>query len=177
MQILAAVTAYLLGSIPTAYILGKILSNIDIRNQGSGNVGTMNTRLVLGWVPALLVLIVDVSKGVGAVYLARWLGTDIMLAAFMAVLGHIYPIWLKFQGGKGLATGLGALLATGEFLPILPFVIVYIISYPLLKQGDKAALSGTIAAGIFSIYSGKSIFLLLLLVTIAIRHITVIVQK
>lgn len=177
MQLLVIIAAYILGSIPTAYLLGKYTRNIDIRTQGSGNVGTMNTRLVLGWMPAILVLLIDVLKGAGAVYLARWSGSDIMLAAFMAVLGHIYPVWLQFKGGKGLATALGSLAAAGQLPVALPFVIVFFISYPLLKHGDKAALLGTVAAGVFSIYSGTDLFLLLLLFVICIRHLTVITKN
>lgn len=174
MQLLVMIAAYLLGSIPTAYIVGKYKNNIDIRTQGSGNVGTMNARLVLGWIPAILVLAIDVLKGSGAVYLASWLGCDIMMAAFMAVLGHIYPVWLNFQGGKGLATGLGTLAAAGQLSVVLPFIIVFAIFYPLLKHGDIATLLATAAAAIFVIYSEKDLLLLLLLLIICIRHITII---
>lgn len=174
---LVILAAYILGSIPTAYLLGKYIGNIDIRTQGSGNVGTMNTRLVLGWIPAILVLTIDVMKGVGAVYLARWAGSDVMPAAFMAVLGHIYPVWLKFQGGKGLATSLGTLTAAGQLLLVLPFVILFAISYPLLKDVDKATIIGILATGSLSIYMGTDLFLLFLLLVIFFRHIIVIAKR
>mgnify|MGYP000922269081 FL=1 len=172
-----AIAAYIIGSIPTAFIVGKCIYNTDIRTQGSGNVGTMNARLVLGWIPAILVLVVDVLKGWAAVYLAGWAGSDVMPAAFMAVLGHIYPVWLKFKGGKGLATALGTLIAAGQLPVVLPFLIGFALSYPLLRDGDKSNLLGILAAGIFSIYSGKDLFLLLLLLVISIRHLTVIIQN
>ena len=110
LYIIIIMISYLLGSIPSAYLLGRIYG-IDIRRTGSGNVGTMNTRATLGWKPAGLVLLLDLAKGMLAVYLAGIAGIDLMLAGSMAVLGHVCPLWLKFKGGKGLATGAGALIA------------------------------------------------------------------
>ncbi|MDD2586537.1 MAG: glycerol-3-phosphate acyltransferase [Syntrophomonadaceae bacterium] len=120
--------SYLLGRIPSAYIVGRLSRGIDIRRYGSGNVGTMNTRAVLGWPAAIFVFIIDVVKGAAAVYLDTTMtALPALLLACLVVLGHIYPIWLGFQGGKGLATALGAVLAAGQFGPILAFASGWIL--------------------------------------------------
>jgi acyl phosphate:glycerol-3-phosphate acyltransferase len=120
------VLAYLLGSLPTGYLAGRWLKGIDIREEGSGGTGTTNVLRILGKGPAVVVLIVDVLKGVAAVLLVRLVwqkaGLDlntasqardwlIALAALVAVFGHSRPVWLGFRGGKSVATGLGVLLA------------------------------------------------------------------
>jgi glycerol-3-phosphate acyltransferase PlsY len=121
--------AYLLGSTPTGYWAGKLLKGIDIREHGSKSTGATNVWRTLGKWPALLVLLVDVLKGVAAIVLARWLYAvpfvatpaaldpqswvpwAACLAGLAALLGHSHSIWLNFTGGKSAATGLGVLLA------------------------------------------------------------------
>jgi glycerol-3-phosphate acyltransferase PlsY len=121
--------AYLLGSIPTAYLLGKLLRGVDIREHGSRSVGATNALRVLGKWPALAVLVVDILKGVAAILVLRWLMTSLSVAApdwstnqgwrswavagagLAAIVGHSWPVWLKFSGGKSVAVGLGVMLA------------------------------------------------------------------
>ena len=114
--------AYLLGSLPTAYIAGRLTRGVDIREHGSGSSGATNALRVLGPWPALAVLLVDVAKGAAAVLLALrivpaaggapvWTPWIACLAGLAALLGHSRSIWLKFAGGKSVATGLGVLLA------------------------------------------------------------------
>lgn len=122
--------AYLLGSIPTAYLAGKLLYGIDIREHGSNSVGATNALRVLGKRPALAVLLVDVLKGAAAIALMRllcswlfavaapvaldqqaWTPWAVSLAGLAALLGHSRPVWLRFSGGKSVATGLGVILA------------------------------------------------------------------
>jgi acyl phosphate:glycerol-3-phosphate acyltransferase len=123
----ALVLGYLLGSFPTAYLLVKWRSNIDIRNGGSGNVGTLNSYTVTGsrFIGAS-VLVIDVCKGVAAIAVARFLsGADFSGEAFAgtgAVIGHSYPVWLGFKGGRGLATAAGAMVLLGW-----PFVAVWVV--------------------------------------------------
>ncbi|PLP57052.1 acyl-phosphate--glycerol-3-phosphate O-acyltransferase [Mesorhizobium loti] len=128
-----AIAAYLLGSIPTGYLVGKLLKDIDIREHGSRSTGATNVLRTLGKGPALAVLLVDVLKGAAAVVFARWVclwlsswpaATPsqplepqswapwiVCLAGLAALLGHGRSIWLNFTGGKSAATGLGVLLA------------------------------------------------------------------
>lgn len=113
---LTALVAYLLGSIPFGYLIVKLTRRGDIRRQGSGNIGATNVARTAGIAAGSLTLLLDAGKGYLAVWLAgRWSGGSIrwmMLAAVFAILGHIFPVWLGFRGGKGVATGLGL------FLPI-----------------------------------------------------------
>ena len=110
--ILVLAVAYLVGSFPLAYLMGRWLKGFDIRQVGTKNMGTMNTFYQVGFWPGMLVLTADISKGALAVAIARALETPqiIELAAGMvAVLGHVFPVWLKFKGGKGGATCIGVL--------------------------------------------------------------------
>ena len=110
------ITAYLLGSIPFGLLIVRALGGGDIRSAGSGNIGAANVMRNVGWLAGVLTLLFDVGKGYFAVWIAghytdggeRWM----IGAAVAAVIGHIFPVWLGFKGGKGVATTLGA------FLPI-----------------------------------------------------------
>lgn len=112
--LVAMLGAYLLGSVPFSYLAARIVAGRDLRRAGSGNVGTTNTLRVAGEGAALIALIGDVGKGAAAVLLAQQLTGAAAaggLAAIAAMLGHVRPIFLRFGGGKGGATGFGALLA------------------------------------------------------------------
>ena len=118
--IVAIVIGYLLGSIPFAYITGRLIKGVDIRQVGGGNMGALNVAREIGPLPGLMVLIADIGKGALAVLIANWLGLPliwILIAGFAAVVGHNLPIFLRFKGGKGAATTLGVLFALtpGEF--------------------------------------------------------------
>ncbi len=114
MIVLACLAGYLLGSISASYIAGKLSSGVDIRDHGSGNAGATNTLRVLGWRLAVLVALADVFKGVLAVSFANLVtggaSAALALAALAAVVGHNWPIFLGFRGGKGIATAIGVLL-------------------------------------------------------------------
>jgi acyl phosphate:glycerol-3-phosphate acyltransferase len=121
MEIIVMIFSYLLGSIPTGYIVGA-LAGVDIRKVGSGNVGATNVARALGKKPGLLTLSADVAKGFVPVVVAVWLGlspTVVALVASAAFLGHLYPVFLRFQGGKGVATALGILLALAPMATIV----------------------------------------------------------
>ena len=117
--VIAIVIGYLLGSIPSAYLAGRLKKGIDIRQVGSKNMGAMNVFYQVGPIEAVLVTLVDLGKGIGAILLMRWL-LDIPLTstfdfltgltAVAAIMGHIFPLFLKFRGGKGAATAIGVLI-------------------------------------------------------------------
>ena len=126
--ILLIVFAYLMGSIPTGVILARAFGDIDLRKVGSGNIGATNVSRALGRKFGIMTLLGDTGKGLIPVLLARWLAVSellILTVALAAFLGHLYPIFLRFKGGKGIATALGvfsgltplaALLALGLWL-------------------------------------------------------------
>jgi len=110
---IALVAAYLIGSFPPAYIAGRLFKGIDIRQVGTRNMGAMNVFYQVGFATGLLVLAVDIGKGAAAVALARWLGVPEIaawLAGAAAVIGHNFPVFLKFRGGRGGATCIGILV-------------------------------------------------------------------
>lgn len=119
--------AYFLGAVPIGLLIAKIYGHPDIRREGSGNIGATNVARVVGKKQGLITLIGDISKGAVPVLLAMWLiGTDtltkqfwIALIGFSSFLGHIFPIYLKFRGGKGVAT------ATGVFFAISPLAVIF----------------------------------------------------
>jgi glycerol-3-phosphate acyltransferase PlsY len=111
---LAMILGYLLGSIPFAYIIGRLKKGVDIREVGGGNVGALNTYREIGPIYGLGVLAADILKGAFPVWIATWLGLDlewICVAGFAAVVGHNWPIFIKFKGGMGAATVIGVLAA------------------------------------------------------------------
>jgi glycerol-3-phosphate acyltransferase PlsY len=130
LNIVAIIIGYLLGSIPFAYIVGRLKKGVDIRDVGGGNVGALNTYREIGPVYGLGVLAADIIKGVLAVFVARWLGLSIewiCVAGFAAVVGHNWPVFLKFKGGKGAATVLGVLVALTPVELLISAAIVIIL--------------------------------------------------
>lgn len=151
--ILPILLAYLIGSIPTSVWVGRIFHNVDVRKEGSGNAGATNTIRVLGLATGLPVLIFDVFKGWLAVYALNFFDPqlsgdqliylEISLAA-AAVIGHIFPIYAGFRGGKGVATiaGAGIALFPIAFLIILGlFIIVFVISRTVSISSISAAIA------------------------------------
>lgn len=133
--------AYLLGSIPTAVWTGKVWYGKDVREHGSKNAGATNTFRVLGKKPGTFVLLIDVIKGILAVvipvFVSNWVAiqTDIVhlkiVAAIFVVLGHVFPLYANFKGGKGVATSLGVIIALNPLaagIALTVFLIVFIAS-------------------------------------------------
>jgi glycerol-3-phosphate acyltransferase PlsY len=117
--VIAIIIGYVFGSFPAAYLAGRFRRGIDIRDVGSRNMGAMNVFYQIGSAEAALVTLADLGKGIGAILLVRWLlGKDLIspfdfltgLTATAAIIGHIFPIFLKFRGGKGAATAIGILI-------------------------------------------------------------------
>ena len=140
------VLGYLLGSIPFALLVGKWGQGIDIRQQGSGNLGTTNTFRVLGKKAGIIVLIGDLGKGAVASLVPILMGADVhpLFAGLAAVVGHIYPIFAKFKGGKAVATSGGMLLVTS---PIL-FIFLLVSFLTTLRLSRMVSLSSIVAASV-----------------------------
>src|SRR5271154_2127533 len=109
------VAAYLIGSIPFGILLAKLFGGVDVRKAGSGNIGATNVARVAGPLPGILTLVLDGVKGAAAVWLAARVANEsalwVTLAGLFALLGHCFPVWLRFRGGKGVATAAGMFLA------------------------------------------------------------------
>ncbi|HZA22573.1 MAG TPA: glycerol-3-phosphate acyltransferase, partial [Dehalococcoidia bacterium] len=122
---LLMINAYLMGSIPTAYVVVRWLRGVDIRFMGSKNVGTLNTYHQVGILGAVLVLAVDAAKGALAVLVPGWLGApewSVYITAIMVVVGHNWPVFLRFRGGKGVASALGISLVLVPQLTLIALV-------------------------------------------------------
>jgi len=120
-EIAIVVAAYLLGSLPSGYILGN-MAGVDVRKTGSGNVGATNVARVLGKGRGILTLVADAAKGWLPVFAALQLEMSlpvVTLAGVAAFLGHLYPVFLRFQGGKGVATAMGVLLASAPLTALV----------------------------------------------------------
>jgi glycerol-3-phosphate acyltransferase PlsY len=149
---LIAVASYLLGSIPFGYLLVRIFRGEDVRRSGSGNIGATNVSRkspVLG----VLTLLLDATKGTAAVILASSFsarmtpttapGRMMSLAALLAVAGHIFPIWLNFRGGKGVATGLGSfvIIAPKAVLVAVAIFVVLVLVFRFVSLGSVVAVA------------------------------------
>ncbi len=136
-QILMVLAAYLLGAIPTSIWVGKRFYNIDIREHGSGNAGATNTIRVLGWKPGIPVLLFDIFKGwlaVNIIHLAQFFlpGSNAfvtfqILLGVSATLGHIFPVYAQFKGGKGVSTLVGVVLAIDPLSTLICFAVFVLI--------------------------------------------------
>ncbi len=151
--LIAIITGYFIGSIPTAFIILKISRGLDIRKEGSGNVGTLNSYEVTNSkIIGVVVLIIDALKGLLSVVIINYLFNDqfvyTMISLLSAVFGHCYSIWLKFKGGRGLAT------FGGGTLVISPIInAIWGISWIILYKGKKDIHFANIGASIAVILS------------------------
>lgn len=151
--VLLLISAYALGSFPTGKLLGS-LKGIDIQKRGSGNIGFANAVRVLGWPAGLVVLFVDVLKGFIPVFIAKYY-LDATLFQQMAIgiapiIGHAYPVWLGFKGGKSIATGLGVLTALNIYIALLG-VVIYLLMFALSKQSAVGSLAAAWALPIIAL--------------------------
>jgi glycerol-3-phosphate acyltransferase PlsY len=153
MVFLLAIAAYLLGSIPVAFLVAKWTRGIDLRKHGSGNVGSSNVLAVTSKRWALPVALFDTDKGLLAVVVARWAGLDILpqfAVGIAAIAGHNWPVFLRFRGGRGILTTLGVILA---FSPLLGLVAA-IISFSLapIKNLSLGVFIGLLALPFMAYY-------------------------
>jgi glycerol-3-phosphate acyltransferase PlsY len=139
------IAAYILGSIPFGLLLTKLFGGADVRKEGSGNIGATNVARVAGTLPGILTLLLDAAKGAAAVLLAEHLSSDsamwMMIAGFAALVGHCFPIWLNFKGGKGVATaaGLFLVLCPLAFLGSLLLFVLVVVFWRYVSLGSIAA--------------------------------------
>jgi glycerol-3-phosphate acyltransferase PlsY len=177
MIILVILISYILGSIPFGYIVSKLVKKIDIRDYGSGNIGATNTLRILGPFMALIVLIGDIGKGYLSIYLTHFISHDnlfILTVAGLAVIcGHDWSLFLKFKGGKGVATTFGVILALNPMISILA-AIVWVIVIITTKYASLSSISALISIVIFTILFKQPyeyiIFSIIILILTIVRH-------
>lgn len=163
---------YLMGSIPFGVLITRRAVGVDVRSQGSGNIGATNVARVAGKKVGILVLLLDALKGAVPVLLARagwpeavWLHAGVAGSAF---LGHVFPVWLGFKGGKGVATALGVLLVLEPWVA-LSGLGVYLLVFALFRVSSLGSLAGALTAGVLAFrfapraYASLTLVLLLLI--------------
>lgn len=152
-QLLLVIIAYLIGSISSAILICKAFGLPDPRTQGSGNPGATNVLRIGGKLPAAIVFVIDGLKGLLPVYVASLLGTSpiwLGIIALAAFSGHLYPIFFNFQGGKGIATGFGAIVGLSPQLGGLAF-LVWLVTVLATRYVSLASMIGSVAAAIIAI--------------------------
>jgi glycerol-3-phosphate acyltransferase PlsY len=146
--LIVIIIGYFLGSIPTAYIVTRLKTGKDIRKLGGGNVGGLNTLKEVGLIPAIIVTLIDISKGAAVVAITHWaLRLDrpyVLLAAIATIIGHNWMVWLKFNGGKGMGASIGVLVI---IMPIYGYslglaIFSVIVAIPLLLTSNIALSMG-----------------------------------
>jgi len=169
--------AYLIGSIPFGYILTKIVRKTDIRSHGSGNIGATNILRVIGWKAAIPVLILDMLKGIVAVLLAKAVSDQALVylgAGLLAMIGHSFPVYIGFKGGKAVATAIGVLAAISWLLALVlviwTLLIVFVSRYMSLGS-VVGSLTIPILFWVFKFDIYHIVFGLGLALLIVIRHL------
>jgi glycerol-3-phosphate acyltransferase PlsY len=158
-SLLIVVAAYLLGSIPSGYLLVRIFRHKDIRSVGSGNIGATNVLRSGGKILGAATFVVDLLKGSSAVWLGAFLAVLLLphtpvrdleaLAALSAVLGHMFPVWLGFRGGKGVATGFGVFLVVAPWAAMAA-VSVFAVVLALSRYVSLASIVGAASFPVFA---------------------------
>jgi glycerol-3-phosphate acyltransferase PlsY len=158
--LLAWLGSYGLGSLPTGYLLVTWFKGVDVRRAGSGNIGATNVTRTAGAALGAAVLLVDLLKGFAAVsWLAPWLLPSVSVTmqlgcGLAAVIGHVFPVWLRFRGGRGVATAIGVLL--GSSLPLAGMILgVWLISLALWRHVSLASMASAAALPVAQWVSGS----------------------
>ena len=164
--------SYLMGSIPFGYLFSKYISKIDIREIGSGNIGTTNVLRTGNKLTALLTLFFDALKGFAPVWISLQFSSVLFIyVGILVLLGHMYPIWLKFKGGKGVATFLGVIFAisiNSGFLFILSWIIIALI----YRKSSISSLSATLLSSLYIVFYNPNLTfqIIIMLGFIIIKH-------
>ena len=165
--------SYFLGSIPFGLIITKIFLSKDIRDIGSGNIGTTNVLRTGKKTLAAATLLFDILKGYLSIIITyKYFNDLVFLSALMCFIGHIFPVWLKFKGGKGVATYLGVILGISLMLGIV-FVVVWLITTIIFKYSSVSSILSAMIVFIYSILTNtemQSYFLFIMLIIIIFTH-------
>ena len=166
--VLVILLSYFLGSIPSGVIFAKIFNLEDLRTIGSGNTGTTNVLRTGNYTAAALTLIFDFSKACLAIYLTILFNDDlIFISGLVILIGHIFPVWLRFKGGKGFASYLGIISMVNIYLFLL-ISLIWLIVFFYKKVSSLAALFSCLSCILFSIIIFKSNVMLVIVLTIII---------
>lgn len=165
--ILFIIFSYLLGSVPFGKLVG-LKYGVDIQKKGSGNIGATNSLRLLGWKPGAIVLVLDVLKGFIPVKLALQVLplNQVLIIGLITILAHIFPVWLKFKGGKGVATGLGILFALDLLMTLVAFIIfitVFLLS-KIISISSIISVWGLVVASYFNAPKLTVFFLVLAII-------------
>ena len=170
--IVASLISYLFGSIPFGYLFTKILLKKDIRNVGSGNIGATNVVRTGNKPLGYLTLILDIAKAVVPVIFIKFNYPDLVyISALCAFLGHLFPIWLKFKGGKGVATFVGILISINIYYALV-FGIVWTLTFLISRYSSLSSLFASISIPIYLLIINQSniIFFIIMFVLIFYTH-------
>ena len=167
------IISYLMGSIPFGFILTKIFLKKDIRNIGSGNIGATNALRTGNKVLGYATLILDIFKAIiPVIYTKIHFPELIFVASLCAFLGHVFPIWLKFKGGKGVATYVGILFSINILFGII-FAVSWVITFIFTKYSSLSSLIGSISIPTYLLITGQTsnvIFFIIMFVLIFFTH-------
>jgi acyl phosphate:glycerol-3-phosphate acyltransferase len=167
------IISYLMGSIPFGFILTKIFLKKDIRDIGSGNIGATNALRTGNKLTGYTTLILDISKAIiPVIYVKINFPELIFIASLCAFLGHVFPVWLKFKGGKGVATYVGILFSINIFLGII-FIISWIIIFISTKYSSLSSIIGALTIPAYLLITGQSnnvIFFIIMFVLVFFTH-------
>ena len=155
MVIVYAILAYLIGSIPSGLIIGKTFFNTDVRQYGSKNIGATNTYRVIGLKAALPVFLCDALKGAVGVILSSYGPMYMILGGILAMMGHNWSIFLGFKGGRGVATGLGVLIALSPLVALIAFLVWGVIVY-FTKLVSLGSIIAAALVPILMYFTGES---------------------
>ena len=171
--IIVAFVSYLMGSIPFGFVLTKVFLKKDIRDIGSGNIGATNALRTGNKFVGYITLILDISKAVIPVIFVKFNYPDLLfIASLCAFLGHVFPIWLKFKGGKGVATYVGILFSINIILGAV-FVISWLIVFVITKYSSLSSIIGTITVPGYLLITSQNnniIFFAIMFVLIFFTH-------
>ena len=181
------IVAYLIGSIPTAFWVGKYFNGIDIREHGSKNAGATNTFRVLGKKSGWFVLMVDILKGVAAATLPYWFQSQLIVfkdellilqlsASFCAVFGHVFPIFAGFRGGKGVATSLGIVIGLNPLAAAI-CLVVFLLVFITSKYVSLGAITAALVFPFVSYFVLKNDIRIMIIFTIILSFLVIVAHR